>query len=388
MKRVITAFAVLLVSSNLMAQDIAGTFTMKAPTINYFTGARDKTKNSSNDTNAKTAITIDSLKIYVVEGTIRKIYVYSGVDIRFTNEQVPISITKFKNRIGDALFENDDDQKYIYLGDILSYRQEGENRLIPDDITFTLKPGATTNNKPIDKSSILAIDLRAFSDMLGVFDDQPNGLVQTEGSLKIITQTQNTIRNVPLYLVQYVQPYFGLARFDSTFKQTNILGDSTVNRMSMLQRSSFTFGVKLNILKYYAKSGGGIELNGGYQYNRTDLYRNSDSTKLGVSLNSFYLQAPIKIKFARTIGFNYTPTVYFQNPQSSKSTDYLKNLSSNTIIQNEFFFYFNVDKNDKNNKVFIRFNMFSNLTEKGNNYNQLQIGYERSLTDLLNKIAF
>ena len=51
-------------------------------------------------------------------------------------------------------------------------------------------------------------------------------------------------------------------------------------------------------------------------------------------------------------------------------------------------FYFNVDKNDKNNKVFIRFNMFSNLTEKVNNYNQLQIGYERSLSDLLNKIPF
>ena len=146
--------------------------------------------------------------------------------------------------------------------------------------------------------------------------------------------------------------------------------------------------MKLNLLKYCSRSGHSIELNGGYQYNRTDLDRNSDSTKLGVSLNSIYFQLPVKVKIATAIGFSYTPTVYFQSPQSSKSTDYLKNLSTNTIIQNEFYFYFNVAKDDKNNKIFLRFNMFSNLTEKGYNYNQLQIGYERSLSDLLSKLPF
>ena len=284
--------------------------------------------------------------------------------------------------------ENDDGQKYIYISDILSYRQEGEDNLIPDDIVFTLKPGTNTNSKKIEKSSRLAIDLRVYSDMLGVFDDKPNGLVQTEGSLKIITQTQNSIHNVPLYIIQYFQPYFQLAKFDSTFKQTNISSDSTVNRMSMLQRSYFAFGVKLNLVKYYAKGGHSIELNCGYQYNRTDLYNGADSTKTGVSLNSFFIQVPIKIKFARTIGFIYTPTIFSQNPQASISTEYLKNLSRNMIFQNEFYFYFNLVKNDQNNKVFIRFNMFSNLTEKGNNYNQLQIGYERSLSDLLSKLPF
>lgn len=388
MKRTIFCTAILLVSINLMAQDLAGIFTLKGPAINYFTGHRDKYTNSSNDPNPKTPITIDSIRIHVVEGTIRKIYVFSGTNYRFSNEQVPISITKFEDRLGDIFIENGDHKKYVYLGDILDYRKEGENTLIPDDVTFTLKPGSETNKKKIEKSSKLAIDLKAYSDMLGVFDDKPNGLVQTEGSLKIITQTQNTIPNVPFYLFQYVQPYFGLARFDNTFKQTDILADSTVNRMSMLQRSSFTFGVNLNLLKYYTKNGGGVELNGGYQYNRTDLFRNTDSTKLGVSLNSIFLRAPLKIKFSRNVGFNYTPAIYFQNPQFSTSTEYLKNLSRNTIIQNEFFFFFNVDKNDKNNKVFIRFNIFSNLTEKGNDYNQLQIGYERSLSDLLNKIPF
>lgn len=389
MKKTILITAILFLSLKLVGQDAAGTFTMKGPSIHYRIGVRPKNSSSSSDTNPQRAITIDSIKVYLVEGTIRKLYVYSGDSIRFTNKDVPISVTKFKKvKDLEILSEDDNKFKYIYVSDILSYKEEGEDMLIPDDVTFILKPGKETVQKAVDKSSRLAIDLRAYSDMLGVIDDQPNGLVQTEGSLKIITGTNNRIPNVPLYFIQYIQPYFGLAKFDSTYRQTNVAIDSSVNRMSMLQRNYFTFGVKVNVLKFYAKSGHSIEFNTGYQYNKTRLYNTLDSTKSTLSLNSLYFQLPIKIKFAKSIGFNYTPTLYFQKPEYLKSIEYIKNLSTNPVWQNEFYLYFNIAKDDKNNKVFIRFNMFKNLTEKGNNYEQLQIGYERSLSDLLNKLTF
>ena len=380
----LAACLALFIGQTMNGQEIAGTFSISTTTIMNFIGDRDATKNLSTDPNPPNSVQLDSTEIYVVEGAIRKIYVYIG-DSVFTNSSTHIPLSRFPNRQGDILVNNENIKSYIYVGNVLRYRPHGADALVPDDIYVKLIPNKI-NSKNIFRSSILCVDLRAFSDMLGVFNEEPNGLVQFEGNFKIHLFISNIWRNKPVFAIQYIQPYFTTARFDRDFGFTEIRADSTIDRMSLFQRSSFIFGIDLNLAKFYSRSGHRIELKAGYQYNRSDILQPSDSTRIGASMNAFTLSLPISLKAASSIEFSYTPTIFIQEPEYESTTSYIKNFGQNDILRHQFGLFFNLSKDDALTRVFVRFSKFDNLLTKGNNFTQLQVGFERSLDDLFKSL--
>ena len=299
----------------LAQEEIAGELCLSSLKIDYRTQENpDKERDADKDT--KTSIAVDKVVLHIKDGTIRKIYVYAG-DKQFTNKSVLISVPRFHERLYDALQEINDDSEYVYLGEILKYKPQGEVSVIPDDATLTF----TKDVKCIDlkKSSVLSIDLKSFSDVQGLSNAEPNGLIQLAGSFKAILSTRNAIANVPLMLLQNLELYFATAKFDSKFKQVLVANDS-VNRMSMIQQSPFLFGARLNAFRYYVQAGHSIEMNVGYQYNKSDLLKvgGDDSTALDLDIHAFTVQVPLRLRLGKGAGLDYIPTLYVQKPGATR----------------------------------------------------------------------
>lgn len=373
-------------TSLTLSQSPIGTFTLKSTQIQGDSLSLNTKRAFIRDTYDTTIINIkiDSVRIYITNGCIWKIYAHTDVGI-FHNNQTVIPVTNYYNRLNDKLTHNQDENKYVEIGDLLDYQMIGKYNTIPDDIEFTLK--ASGSDTTIKKSSLLNIDLKVFSDLLGVFNHEPNGLVQTEGELKLITLTRN-FRNLRLFPFHYIEPYFNYSKLDSAYSHVSINPDSSINRMNILQRSNFTFGVKANTLKYYFDSGSFIELNIGFQYNQSSVYSPDNKTKNTLSLNSLFFESAVSYRASKTIHFRYTPTFYLQSVDITLPVKHITNLDNNWVLRHEFSLNFSISRENKNNMVFVRFNMFRNLTSSNDDYNQLQIGYFRSLSDLTKKIKF
>jgi hypothetical protein len=333
-------------------------------------------------------IKLDSVMVSIYEGNIHKLRVYcseNGQIIVFGNGHVPITLRNFSDRKTDALHGENNNSFYVILGELFDFYYTFTEPFtpFPDDQTLILR--ISNNPYSIYTSSRVTSEFKLFSDLLGVVGANSNGLVQLNGKIKAILLSRNIIPDQPIYLLQNTEMGFNLSKFDNDYKHTEIFLDSTVNRMSMLQRSFFNCYGQVSLLKYIGLEGFDISLNTGFQFGLTNLYNSIDSIKTQVSLRTFYVQMPIMLFQAKKVNCSITNTLSTQKPFRSSSTDYLKNFNANTLYQFDANLFFDLSSKDRTNVFFIRFSQFCNLTAKGGDFQQLQIGYRKTFEDLFSK---
>ncbi|QHS59202.1 hypothetical protein [Chitinophaga agri] len=313
---------------------------------------------------------------------------------------------------------------YIILGELLDYknRLEVDRRdYSPKDTSMTLFGGqyATLYKEETNK----LFEARIYSDFVGLQDDKPNGLVQTDVEKRININTAQwqtrrwifpVVKSVGIF--QYILPSITLSKLEEHNKHY-ILGDLDSIRqhpgdndtaslaknshryatpLGLYQRQSFSAGFDLNVLflanhnlkfNIYLNIGGRLGITP--VADSLTILEGSTVTKTGLvkeyTINTLQITPQLKLVFLPEERFNlslsyraiyikpFAPGVELLGFTKDDPQKYMlqRNKWLNTL---ELLMSFNVNKNG-DGKVFGRARFNSEIANYQNNFAQIQIGY-------------
>jgi hypothetical protein len=353
------------------------------------------TKISKKGTIRPTDINVQRVRVEIINGMIENIYVETDTTDAskpiYTNKRSSISVVRFNEgkrpRRLDKLFNltSKDTADYIRIGDILCYTPQKGG--IPKNTYFTLTPTAK-NPKPthdVESDWLADLDVKVYSDALGIFAQEANGLAQTEASLPFVISTRN-VPNKRAVFFNYIKPHFIYSRLDSSKKDYAYNPSVTIaDRLGMLQKSPLAVGIDLNIIKAWSKDRlFDFEANLGYQFNLINLFNTDDSTRANAYFQ--FMVPKLKLNFLQdkfTIAAS-APISMIQRKEGILFTEKDRKLQFLTVfsIQANITTIFNPEKKEG---FYVRFNQYNNFSQKGSNFIQLQLGYTSSLSDLFGK---
>ena len=356
------------------------------------------------------------------------------IPLKFVNEYpIGISAKKDIERLRNIkLYSKFNNNRHyeLRLGDVITNIEE---ILALDRTDYSPKDGAyqidllTEGNIEFQKSDTKEIlQMKIFSDFVGLNGENPNGLIQLEVDREIPLITKRITRpyvwipfrflinrNGNLGFFNFFRPGFVLSKVEdnnrylvltpfhitkdesSTKPEELRLGTST---LEIKQFERFSVGADLNLLLYnipYGKST--FLLNAGMHFGRTDLAQHdSVASKQLLPINHTNTYQPSaellwritgdeRYGFELSYGINWLISDQLHFTQRSSTLDKsdfrnLKESDKNYGIQRfTLSAYLNLDSNSAG-RLFFRYRSNSELGKLNNNYAQLQIGYTTYLT--------
>jgi len=311
---------------------------------------------------------------------------------------------------------------YINITDLLHYYPElGVDRrdYSPKDTAFTLAGGKVI--QLFKEETTRLFEAHIFSDFIGLQENQPNGLIQTEVSKRInISSVQWKIPRLfygvfkSYGMFQYISPSLTLSKLEQHNKRL-FLGDLDSirfnpgpNDTSKLTRSAHRYATALDLYRHQSFSGG-FDLNFFYFSNHSLKYNlyfnlgarlgitsitdslttlsNNTITKTGSvderTINTLQLMPEIRLTFLPEERFNFSVAYQclFIHPfdgnlhlLSFEKDDPAKFIPKGNSWLNTFelLLAYNVNPN---NKLFGRLRFNSEFKNYNNNFAQVQIGY-------------
>lgn len=217
---------------------------------------------------------IKKVEIQFADGGINNIL----VEALSPNENNPNNVAKFRNNSPISIsskFDPENFTKFLLLHDgatgmlgsdkfysiklheLLRYDIILENNkedYSPQDTIITLTPSIFSAEVLKDKTSKI-LTARTFTDLVGIDDQQPNGLIQIEVFRKFnfMTRRYQQTRTINDGILTYIQPMFALTkieenkRFLSINNAPNIQNSFIINPIEILRYQQFNFGIDLNI---------------------------------------------------------------------------------------------------------------------------------------------
>lgn len=332
-----------------------------------------KTKNQSFTRNPKAAI--DSVTITISEGLIEYIKVRMKDGSFFINKYAPIPVITMERRFEDLLFNPDNDD-FIILKDALYFDANKRFNYLPSDITIDIV------NKENDKAPAFKdlyanaglnsfVDLRIFSDLLGVFDNQANGLVQMEARSKIYLHRGNVFNRFA-YTFYAVEPFFHLNKLDSKYDTIRV-ANGEINRMEVFRRNTFNAGLKFNAFRWDWRPSNSFFVNAGYMFSSSNIVMEDDTETKG-TLHTPFFELGISSKRLENFGFDGSAEWLIQKLNDNPHFD--RQDWEHLISFNVTMYFFQTGKKDK---FFVRFRNYLNLSERSQDFYQLQFGYSKNL---------
>lgn len=318
-------------------------------------------------------IMIDSVYIIVNNGMIIDIAVYSGKK-KFRNQNAPIGVTKRRfTKIKDRLHV-DRSSEYVLLQEILDYLSP--NSYMSDDAVFWLTQKEPT--KYLTKSSGInsIVDLRFYTDALGLLGNKANGILQTDARLKQYIHSSNLPRSA-FFPFQYFKINFSASKFDDNEHYTE---SANISRAGLLQKSFINTEIALNgfntslgyksLSTFYLDIGGGISL--------AKLAKSSDS--ITITMPFLFTELGVNIKPANNFGFDINFRVLSQYSPQTRFND---NGEAAVFCKTGIEFYWNPLEN-RAGRIFGRgyYVVPFDGDEIENQFLQLQIGYSVRLSDI------
>ena len=319
-------------------------------------------------------ITIDSISVLIKDGFIFDINVYAG-DSKFTNKKAPIGLTGKRFTKEDFLENIFTEGESILLRELIL--PKFDNSFIPEDGFFWLTP---SNKSVILERSIginSVLDLRLYTDALGLLGNESNGLIQTDARFKQIIHRSN-ISNKGLFAPgQYIKINLTASKFDSKKKFVDI---SSFSRTELFQKSYVNAEAAVNLFGGWlpSKSLSSFYLDFGGAVNTGKVARKTDT--INITTSNWFGEAGVNLKSSNNIGADLYIRLI---KQSSPQTDFDNQGKIYTFwkLGAEVFWS---SKSDRANKVFGRFNYVSSTNEvdRKNHFLQVQIGYSIILSKL------
>jgi hypothetical protein len=313
----------------------------------------------------------------------------------------------------------------ILLGELLKYKPElavDRRDYSPKDTSFTLSGGQSIQMYKEETNKLF--EARIFSDFVGLNENKPNGLIQTEMSKRINLNTKQYL--APRYFIfafnsygtfQYIAPSITLSKLEEHNKRL-VLGDLDsvrynpgINDSSLFKNPYHRYATALDLYQHQSFSAGfdanfiylsnhnlkyTFYLNGGARLGLTpvadsitSIDQNSNITKTGLTneytVNTIQFYPEIKLIFLPEERFNFSISDEFV---------YLKPLSKNILLVsfdkenysklnqkksawiNVFELLMTLNVNPRTNgKIFGRVRFNSEMGNSHNNFAQIQIGY-------------
>ncbi len=350
----------------------------------------------------------DKVEIDLYEGSLIDIKVYlkdkKGNTHLFENKR-SISLLHYTSTSQKFYLDNKAQQTYkeeeessykkyrLRLSDVLRYFSKPGRNFIPDDQSFAFpieeKNGKTNKDAPnvyeLRQSTSLenVLDLRAYTDFLGLFDETPNGIALFEGQADFFVNPFR-ISGTNFFLFKKIKPYVSYARLDDDDRFLDLTeidsvsGSRTVtNRLDHIQRSYLDMGVKLDLINFTLGKEYPFEVSlysaARYQVARvkTDTLNTFNYKTLGAGFGANF-------EFRRFDNFDFSYSLEF----SRYNQDSYNNIEG--IIEPEDFWVFRNEAevsyyptSSKNNAIFVRLKIFDDLdSEEGSNFFQFQFGYK------------
>ncbi len=331
---------------------------------------------------AQQSRTIKDIQVTIYKGSIIKkgLVVQFEDGTVFMNKGFPISFPRFYKRKGARLYINDKGADlFILFGDLLEYKHFGKF-VYPGDkeITFTLKKQRDT--LVVGSSLNQFLNVNVYTDLLGLLGRKANGLIQTEVSSHIISNTAN-INYTDVVLNNYIEPYIRLSKFDSKFSSLDTPfytkgpgGKDTVNRTYLNQIAYLQAGVKANLVKLGIGINQELYLNLGVDINLVS----ADSIKgIKNDITFFNLYPELIYKITRLNNFGMEGSLKLLQQRLAESAPFV-NKAAQTIFNPAVSLFYYPD-NDDSQKIYLRFSYYDNWSDGKYNFSQFQLGYKTNL---------
>lgn len=281
----------------------------------------------------------------------------------------------------------------IRLSDVLMYTSKPGSNFIPNDVSFEFptkdKDGHYINKESYVKYEIKentslqnAVELRAYTDFLGLFADTPNGIVQFEGRGDFYLFPFRTAFNQDIRFFDKVSPYVNFSKIDNDVRAVEtIMLDNTklapANNLDLIQKSYLEMGAKLNLfnIRFRKETPFRLIVYTPFRYQIADVlikdqFKNIQGFAFGGGVTA-------EVKRFNNFGFNYSFEISRYNFEGYNTLQDFESPNSFGIIRNEAEIFYYPGK-EKTQSIFLKMKTFNNLTNNEAFY-QLQFGYRFSI---------
>jgi hypothetical protein len=353
-------------------------------------------------------LNFQKIRVHIAEGSVYDIQIYVTDDKNNSylyENKIPISLLRYTTRSSRnymffkfatsnnpsttlALEDNFEDYR-IRLSDVLAYVPNPGDNFVPENLTLEL-PTKTEENanqavtyKVRQNTSLKNIvELRTYTDFLGLFGDSPNGIVQLEGKADFYI---NPFNAYGAYFFKKITPFVNFSRLDEDVRYLTLELDESgaskiKNALQIVEKSYLQMGVNINVLSFKLLKEYPFSVNFYIptRYHISDIKTAAD---LVIGYKSFGMGGGILLDFKRynNFGFTYSAEFTKYNAASFNTESSIINPDRFWVFKNEAEVYYNPAEN-KHQAIFLRLKTFNNST-KGNNeaFYQLQFGYRFSI---------
>lgn len=286
-------------------------------------------------------------------------------------------------------------QLLIKYTDVLDYHPSAGSNYVPDDISYKFPSGSTQELAQTGRRSYRIInnnnlqhvlDIRTYTDFLGLFGDEANGLFQIEGKADFFIHPFNFPRTA-LYYFKKVSPYVRYSRFDENedFITANLdTGTSTyefdAKKLGLLERSNLEMGLDINLLNFrtFKESPFWTSLYIPFSYNVTNILADPTLDKINFKTLGYGLGAEIELKRFNNFGLNLGYEVKLYSFIGDYSEFMLNDPSrlKTQAVKAEVFYY---PGTDRSQSIFLRMKSIRDISSGSDAFFQLQVGYRFTL---------
>ncbi|WP_175621573.1 hypothetical protein [Chryseobacterium schmidteae] len=287
----------------------------------------------------------------------------------------------------------------IRFSDILMYIPNPGENYVPDDLSLSFPQKNETDDSNItykirqDTSLKNVVELRAYTDFLGLFNNSDNGLIQLEGKAEFFVNPFN-ITNSHLFIFKKLTPYVNFSRLDNDSKYIEIV-EVKDSKYIMEGKEDIDFGdLRLQAIeKAYLDMGFRAYL-ASYAFSKESPFNMSvyipirfliSNASLGIldnsikkfELKTFGIGGGINLSFKKFNNFvlNYNIELSEFKFKEFNAVKDFSNPSSLWALTNEAEVSYYPGK-QKNQSAFVRFRVVSNAEKNiENSFYQFHFGY-------------
>lgn len=362
---------------------------------------------SSSKIESKERLNFQKVRVHILEGSVYDIQIYLTDDRNNSylyENKFPISLLRYttlsprnfmffkmaiSNDKNTGLNAKPYEDLRVKLSDVLTYIPNPGDNYVPEDLTLELptKTEENTNQAAVYKvnqNTALQniVELRTYTDFLGLFGDAPNGIVQLEGKADFYI---NPFNYKAFYLFKKITPYVNFSKLD--VKTRNVaLAESSPSSFSfksplqILEKSYLQMGLNLNLFSFKFRKEFPFEIGfyGAAQYQITDVMK-TDSVAL--NYKSLGLGAGVSLEFKRynNFGLIYLAQLSNYNINGFNNINQVVNPGNFWVFKNEAEVYY-FPGETKKQSIFLRLKTFNDISKGiSDAFYQLQFGYRFSI---------
>src|SRR5690606_17118702 len=170
------------------------------------------------------------------------------------------------------------------------------------------------------------VNLQVYSDLLAVFGDEANGIIQFEANSKFYLHRSNWRNTYIFFPGDAIEPFFHFSRIDSKFDTISLASGQQINRMELFRRYTYAVGLDVNLFRSDFRPHNTFEIKIGYMYSSSNL--NIQGEKISATLHTPYGELALKSKKLNNFALDLRARFLFQKMNRN---DYIENDEWNNL---------------------------------------------------------